>query len=158
MKHFYKQWALLLAVVISHSFPEWHLPEEEHRDSGDRRNDRRRRGHRHAGRIYLGQVGIDTMINGVPGIKDLANLKGEQISNVGSQDMSFDIMLKLAKRINELTSSGDVDGIVITHGTDTMEEYGVLPQPDREDRQAGCDRRLHEALDRGECRWSSEPL
>ena len=32
----------------------------------------------------------------------LANIKGEQISNVGSQDMSFDIMLKVAKRINEL--------------------------------------------------------
>lgn len=69
-----------------------------------------------------GQVGIDTMINAVPGIKDLANLRGEQISNVGSQDMSFDIMLKLANRINELTSGRDVDGIVITHGTDTMEE------------------------------------
>ena len=62
------------------------------------------------------------MINAVPGIKELANIKGEQISNVGSQDMSFEIMLKLANRINELTSSGDVDGIVITHGTDTMEE------------------------------------
>ena len=31
-------------------------------------------------------------------------------------------MLKLAKHINELTSGGSVDGIVITHGTDTMEE------------------------------------
>src|SRR6185503_12066836 len=46
----------------------------------------------------------------------------EQVSNVGSQDMSFDIMLKLAKRINELIKQPDVDGIVITHGTDTMEE------------------------------------
>ena len=36
--------------------------------------------------------------------------------------MSFDIMLTLAKRINELTAKSDVDGIVITHGTDTMEE------------------------------------
>src|ERR1700756_4767765 len=69
-----------------------------------------------------GQVGIDTMINAVPGIKDLANLKGEQISNVGSQDMSFAIMLKLANRINESLPTSDVDGIVITHGTDTMEE------------------------------------
>ena len=69
-----------------------------------------------------GAVGIDTMIAGVPGIRDLANIKGEQISNVGSQDMSFDILLKVAKRINELTKSADVDGIVITHGTDTMEE------------------------------------
>ena len=49
-----------------------------------------------------GQVTIDAMINAVPGIKDLANLRGEQVANVGSQDMSFDIMLKVAKRINEL--------------------------------------------------------
>ena len=69
-----------------------------------------------------GAVTIDTMIAAVPGVKDLAHLKGEQISNVGSQDMSFDILLKLAKRINELAKSNEVDGFVITHGTDTMEE------------------------------------
>src|SRR6476659_10421851 len=49
-----------------------------------------------------GAVNIDTMIAAVPGITDLANIKGEQVSNVGSQDMTVDIMLKLAKRINEL--------------------------------------------------------
>jgi L-asparaginase len=69
-----------------------------------------------------GAVNIDTMIAAVPGITDLANIKGEQISNVGSQDMTFDIMLKLAKRINELAKSPGVDGFVITHGTDTMED------------------------------------
>jgi len=69
-----------------------------------------------------GAVGIDTMVAGVPGITKLANIKGEQISNVGSQDMSFDILMKVAKRINELAKSNDVDGFVITHGTDTMEE------------------------------------
>src|SRR4029077_20190503 len=69
-----------------------------------------------------GAVTIDAMIAAVPGIKDLANIKGEQISNVGSQDMSFDILLKVAKRINALSQSPDVDGIVITHGTDPMEE------------------------------------
>jgi len=69
-----------------------------------------------------GAVTIDAMLAAVPGIDKLASIKGEQVSNVGSQDMSFDILLKLAKRINELTSKGDVDGIVITHGTDTMEE------------------------------------
>jgi L-asparaginase len=69
-----------------------------------------------------GAVGIDTMIAGVPGITNLANIKGEQISNVGSQDMSYEILLKVAKRINELTKTAAVDGIVITHGTDTMEE------------------------------------
>lgn len=69
-----------------------------------------------------GAVGIDTMVKGVPGIEKLANIKGEQVANVGSQDMSFDIMLKLAKRINELLPNANVDGIVVTHGTDTMEE------------------------------------
>ncbi|HEU4391562.1 MAG TPA: type II asparaginase [Blastocatellia bacterium] len=69
-----------------------------------------------------GAVTIDAMIAAVPGIKDLATIKGEQISNVGSQDMSFEIMLTLGKRINELLRKSDVDGIVVTHGTDTMEE------------------------------------
>jgi len=69
-----------------------------------------------------GAVTIDAMIAAVPGMTNMANIKGEQISNVGSQDISFEIMLKLAKRINELQKVADVDGIVVTHGTDTMEE------------------------------------
>ena len=69
-----------------------------------------------------GAVTIDAMLKAVPGINDLADIKGEQIANVGSQDMSFDVMLKLAKRTNELLAKPDVDGIVVTHGTDTMEE------------------------------------
>ncbi|MCU0377125.1 MAG: type II asparaginase [Bacteroidales bacterium] len=69
-----------------------------------------------------GQVTIDAMVNSVPGLTKLANIKGEQISNVGSQDMSFEIMLLLAKRINELAAGKTVSGVVITHGTDTMEE------------------------------------
>jgi L-asparaginase len=69
-----------------------------------------------------GAVTIDAMLAAVPGIRDLANIKGEQISNVGSQDMTMDIMLTVAKRCNQLLAKNDVDGIVITHGTDTMEE------------------------------------
>jgi L-asparaginase len=69
-----------------------------------------------------GAVTIDAMLGAVPGIDKLAKVKGEQIANVGSQDISFEILLKLAKRINELAQNSDVDGFVITHGTDTMEE------------------------------------
>src|SRR4026207_876803 len=69
-----------------------------------------------------GAVTIDAMLAAVPKIGDPAAIKAQHISTVGSQDMSFDILLKVAKRINELGRSNDVDGIVITHGTDTMEE------------------------------------
>lgn len=69
-----------------------------------------------------GQVGVDILINAVPQLKEIANVTGEQISNIGSQNMSDQVWLKLAKRCNELLAKDDVDGIVITHGTDTMEE------------------------------------
>ncbi len=69
-----------------------------------------------------GRVAVDAMIAAVPGIAGLAAVRGEQLSNVGSQDMTFAIMMALARRINELLASDTVDGIVVTHGTDTMEE------------------------------------
>ncbi len=52
-----------------------------------------------------GQVKIEAMIDAVPNIRTLANLKGEQIANVGSQDMSVKVWLDLAKRINELLAN-----------------------------------------------------
>lgn len=69
-----------------------------------------------------GQVKIEAMIDAVPNIRTLANLRGEQIANVGSQDMSVKVWLDLANRINTLLATDTVDGIVITHGTDTQEE------------------------------------
>ena len=69
-----------------------------------------------------GQVGVDVLINAVPQLAELANISGEQVANVGSQDMSDAIWLKLADRINALLAKPDVDGIVVTHGTDTLEE------------------------------------
>ena len=44
---------------------------------------------------------------------------------------------KLVRRANELLAKPDVDGIVITHGTDTMEETAFFLQPPAEERQAG---------------------
>jgi L-asparaginase len=69
-----------------------------------------------------GQVGVEALLAAVPQLTDLAAVRGEQVANVGSQDMSDAIWLKLAKRVNELAAADDVDGIVITHGTDTLEE------------------------------------
>jgi L-asparaginase len=69
-----------------------------------------------------GQVGVEQLLAAVPQAKKLAALRGEQIANIGSQDMNDEVWLKLARRVNELAAMSDVDGIVITHGTDTIEE------------------------------------
>jgi len=69
-----------------------------------------------------GQVGVEQLLNAVPQARKLANLRGEQISNIGSQDMNDEVWIKLATRVNELLAMPDVTGVVITHGTDTIEE------------------------------------
>jgi L-asparaginase len=69
-----------------------------------------------------GQVGVEQLIAAVPQAKKLANLRGEQISNIGSQDMNDTVWVKLGTRVNELLAQPDVSGVVITHGTDTIEE------------------------------------
>jgi L-asparaginase len=73
-----------------------------------------------------GQVGVDQLLAAVPQAKKLANLRGEQISNIGSQDMNDEVWLKLANRVNQLVAMPDVAGVVITHGTDTIEETGFF--------------------------------
>ncbi len=69
-----------------------------------------------------GALGVDMLIHAVPGIKSIANVSGEQIAALDSKDMSDAVWLKLSKRVNELLSREDVDGVVVTHGTDTLEE------------------------------------
>lgn len=69
-----------------------------------------------------GALGVDVLINAVPEIKDFAEVSGEQIANIGSQDMTNDVWLKLANRCNELLADPEIKGVVITHGTDTLEE------------------------------------
>ena len=55
-------------------------------------------------------------MNRGPGIDKLAQVSGEQLANVGSQDITFAIMIELANRINSLLGSGKIDGVVVTHG------------------------------------------
>ncbi|MGH7619195.1 MAG: type II asparaginase, partial [Gemmatimonadaceae bacterium] len=69
-----------------------------------------------------GQVGVKELLDAVPEAKRLARLSGEQISNIGSQDMNDSVWIKIATRVNQLLAMPDVSGVVITHGTDTIEE------------------------------------
>jgi L-asparaginase len=69
-----------------------------------------------------GIFSVDDLIKAVPSLKNLADLTGEQVANIPSQTMTHDVWLKLAKRVNEVLQGNNIDGIVITHGTDTLEE------------------------------------
>ena len=69
-----------------------------------------------------GKIPIDDLIGSIPTVKKIANITGEQIASVGSQDMTIDIWKKLAVRANEIFKKNEADAIVVTHGTDTQEE------------------------------------
>ena len=73
-----------------------------------------------------GTFSVDDLIKAVPQLKNIAEMSGEQVANIGSQTMNHEVWLKLAARVNEVLKSGDTDGVVITHGTDTMEETGYF--------------------------------
>lgn len=68
-------------------------------------------------------MGILTLLDAVPEVLNISNVAGVQISNVGSEDVTSSILLKLSKEINEVICGDDtMSGAVITHGTDTLEE------------------------------------
>ncbi|WP_431110291.1 asparaginase [Variovorax paradoxus] len=68
------------------------------------------------------KVGVDKLIAGLPELSKIANVRGEQVFQVASESLTNDNLLTLAKRVSALSKQADVDGIVITHGTDTLEE------------------------------------
>jgi len=68
------------------------------------------------------KVGVEKLIAGLPELAKVANVKGEQVFQVASESLTDDNLLTLAKRVSALAKQSDVDGIVITHGTDTLEE------------------------------------
>ena len=67
-------------------------------------------------------IGVQRLIQAVPELAKVANVSGEQVFQIASENMSNEHWLTLAKRINVLLAQPNVDGIVITHGTDTLEE------------------------------------
>ena len=69
-----------------------------------------------------GGVAVDVLIAAVPQMKKFADVRGVQVSSLGSQDMNDELWVMLATEVNHLLAAADVDGVAITHGTDTMEE------------------------------------
>ena len=71
---------------------------------------------------YVVALSGEDLVSAVPSIKKIAQIQVEQISNIGSYDMTPKIWVRLAGRVNELLAKPEVAGIVVTHGTDTLEE------------------------------------
>lgn len=69
-----------------------------------------------------GALGVESLIAAVPELQTVADVSGEQLANIDSCNLTSALWFKLAERCNELMTDNSVDGIVITHGTDTLEE------------------------------------
>lgn len=71
---------------------------------------------------YQVDTKIETMLANVPLISDLAEFECEQICNVESHQLNDVVLVPLARRVQALCDRSDIDAVVITHGTDTLEE------------------------------------
>lgn len=74
------------------------------------------------------QVGIEQLLAGISGLGTDVDFTSEQVCQIDSKDMDFDIWDKLASRVNHFLADEEVQGIVITHGTDTLEETAYFLQ------------------------------
>ncbi len=68
------------------------------------------------------KVPVDKLIAGLPELTKIANVRGEQVFQIASESMTNAHLVQLAKHVAALAKQPDVDGIVVTHGTDTLEE------------------------------------
>lgn len=70
----------------------------------------------------IGSLGFQTLIDGVPGLENIANVRGVQVDKVGSHDIEAKILIDMAQRIQHELDNPLTQGVVVTHGTDTLEE------------------------------------
>ncbi|GFZ93186.1 asparaginase [Dyella caseinilytica] len=83
---------------------------------------------RGSGAYNAGKVSAADLIAAVPGIDKIAQISTDQVASIGSQDMNDKVWFDLVKRIQLAIRNKEADGIVITHGTDTMEETAFFLQ------------------------------
>ncbi|KAM0323943.1 hypothetical protein ACHAQA_008524 [Verticillium albo-atrum] len=69
-----------------------------------------------------GVLGVDVLIQAVPELWNISNVKGVQVANVDSGSITPEILLNLTSLIQKSADDPYCQGIVVTHGTDTLEE------------------------------------
>ena len=67
-------------------------------------------------------LNVETLLCAVPELQYFARIEAHQIANIDSSSMTFSIWLELGRAIEKAAADPDTAGIVVTHGTDTMEE------------------------------------
>jgi L-asparaginase len=75
---------------------------------------------------YVPALSGEDLVSAVPAIKKIAQIEVEQVSNISSSDMTPEIWIHLAGRVQELLAKPEITGVVITHGTNTLEETAFL--------------------------------
>ncbi len=68
------------------------------------------------------KVPVDKLIAGIPELADVAQVRGEQVFQIASESFTNDKLVQLGKRVSQLLRDPAVAGVVVTHGTDTLEE------------------------------------
>ena len=71
-------------------------------------------------------LSADEIMSMIPGVEDYAEIEAYTFSSMPSPHMTLETMLKLSKFTTELVERDEIDGVVITHGTDTLEETAYL--------------------------------
>ena len=75
---------------------------------------------------HAGEMDVNEIIQSIPMLNQVAHIKEYQLMNVDSNEMTPQRWLVLSQKINELVRQDDIDGIVVTHGTDTLDENSLF--------------------------------
>ena len=69
-----------------------------------------------------GALTVSHLLGAVPALGAIARIDGEQLASIDSKDISVELWVELSQRLDTLLASDAIDGAVVTHGTDTLEE------------------------------------
>lgn len=69
-----------------------------------------------------GKMNVSEILDSIPSIESIAHIEQYQLMNVDSNEMNPEYWIELSRKINEVVKKDHIDGVVVTHGTDTLDE------------------------------------
>ena len=101
---------------------------------------------------HAGEIDIDSIIETIPEINEVAHIKEYQLMNIDSNEMTHEKWLILKNNIEEILSDDTIDGAVVTHGTDTLDETAYFNFNIKYPKTC-CFNRSNASSNSNECRW-----